>query len=297
MSTTVGNVLYQAALACTFYRILKDARKNLAKAQTLLMTGRSLIMDKIEIKVLNPEAAIESEKMMVCAARLTQRGHQIKNMDDFIALYEKDYKTETASAMASLPHPTIQKFGVINVVVVGASRRFLAQITRHQNEVKFMSASLQYSDYSGEADFVVPYSILAKGAQSINPYLGICYEVMAAYDRFVASGIDNDAAGYMAPQGLRNILIISATPYQWKHMITQRTCRRNTDETRYVMLRIWEQFEKFCPAVFEDTGPFCMRGVCPEGKMSCNNSLYLGATPSEIIGLDYPLLKEVTANG
>ena len=45
--------------------------------------------------------------------------------------------------------------------VVGASRRFLAQITRHQNEVKFMSASLQYSNYTGQADFAVPYEILA----------------------------------------------------------------------------------------------------------------------------------------
>ena len=85
-------------------------------------------MKKIEVKILNPESIEQAEKLMVCAARLTQRGH-----------------------------PTIQKFGIINVVVVGASRRFLAQITRHQNEVKYMSASLQYSDYSGVEDFVIPY--------------------------------------------------------------------------------------------------------------------------------------------
>ncbi len=49
---------------------------------------------------------------------------------------------------------------MITVAIVGASRRFLAQITRHQNEVKFMSASLQYSNYTGQADFAVPYSIM-----------------------------------------------------------------------------------------------------------------------------------------
>ncbi len=42
---------------------------------------------------------------------------------------------------------------VITVAVVGATRRFLTQITRHQNEVKYMSASLQYSNYSGHAAF------------------------------------------------------------------------------------------------------------------------------------------------
>lgn len=247
-------------------------------------------MKKIEVKVLNPEVVAESEKMMVCAARLTQRGHQIKSMTDFMALYEKEYKPETAAAMTQLPHPTIQKFGAVNVVVVGASRRFLAQITRHQNEVKFMSASLQYSDYSGEADFVVPYTVLKKGQFEVDTYLGTCAGNMSHYASAVDLGLDNDSAGYMAPQGLRNILIISATPYQWKHMISQRACRRNTDETRYVMLRVWEQLLALCPTIFKDAGPFCMTGACPEGKMSCGDALFLKETPDKIIAADFPFL-------
>ena len=97
-------------------------------------------MKSIEVAVLNPEVIPSAEKMMVCAARLTQRGHKIKSLDDFMALYNKSYTEGTVTTMTKLPHPTIQKFGAINVVIVGASRRFLAQITRHQNEVKFMSA-------------------------------------------------------------------------------------------------------------------------------------------------------------
>lgn len=251
-------------------------------------------MKKIEIKILNPEVAAEAEKMVVCAARLTQRGHKIKNLDDFMALYNQDYKEETAVAMAKLPHPTIQKFGVINVVVVGASRRFLAQITRHQNEVKFMSASLQYSDYSDEADFVVPYAVLEKGDPEIDTYLCSCEVNMQHYKSAIELGLDNDSAGYMVPQSLRNVLIISATLYQWKHMISQRVCRRNTPETRYVMLRIWEALYKLAPAIFSrvTTGPFCMRGNCKEGKMACGIPLWPEATPTEIIETDFPLLEK-----
>ena len=129
-------------------------------------------MDKIKVAILNPTAISEAEKMMVCAARLTQRGHTVKDLSDFLALYDKEYTEKTAKAMTQLPHPTIQKFAVINAVIVGASRRFLAQITRHQNEVKFMSASLQYSDYSNEADFVVPYELL--DSQMRFSYLSQC---------------------------------------------------------------------------------------------------------------------------
>lgn len=247
-------------------------------------------MRKIEIEVLNPWTVREAERMMVLAARLTQRGHQIKSADDFYALYQRPYANETIANLAKLPHPTIQKFGMITVAVIGASRRFLAQITRHQNEVKFMSASLQYSDYSGAADFVVPYEFLDTPREK--EYLEQCWASMAEYQVMTEDGINNDSAGYLAPQGLRNILIISATPYQWKHMISQRICRRNTDETRYVMLKIWDHLYFLSSAMFspETTGPFCMRGNCKEGKMSCGRPIPADWTPRQILCADFPKL-------
>lgn len=247
-------------------------------------------MDKIQVKILNPEVIAEAEKMMVFGARLTQRGHNIHNMDDLIELYNKDYQKSTARVMAKLPHPTIQKLGVVNLAVVGASRRFLAQITRHQNEIKFVSASLQYSDYSGNAEFTVPYEIMLQGEHAIDYYLRACADQMEEYEHAIATGTPHDAAGYMAPQGLRNILIMSATPFQLKHMIGQRTCRRNTLETRYVMLKIWDELYKLSPEMFGNAGPFCMVGPCKEGKMCCGKPINKTWAPMDIIKEDFPLL-------
>lgn len=246
-------------------------------------------MDKIEVKILNPEVIREAEKMMVCCARLTQKGHGIKNMDDFLNLYNKSYKDSTVQNMTHLPHPTIQKFGVINIVVVGASRRFLAQITRHQNEIKFMSASCQYSDYSGNADFVVPYDILGD-SRAEKAYFNACHEAQEHYENAIKAGISHDDSAYMLPQGLRNILVMSATPYQWKHMIGQRTCNRNTKETQYVMLKCWEALYNEAPEFFspDTTGPFCMRGPCKEGKMSCGRPLAKELTPTDILQQEFP---------
>lgn len=254
-------------------------------------------MDKISIEVLNPEIVQATEKMMVFCARLTQKGHTIKNMHDLKELYNKGYLQNTVKTMVNLPHPTIQKFGVINVAIVGASRRFLAQITRHQNEVKFMSASLQYSDYSDDSDFCVPYEIMARGQSFVKYYLARCKEQMEEYKNMIKyDAIDHDAAGYLAPQGLRNILIISATPYQWKHMIGQRGCRRNTKETQYIMLKIWEQLYNLNPTLFglNITGPGCMRGKCLEGKMCCGRAIKKTMTPSEILKEDFPLFYEMS---
>lgn len=218
-------------------------------------------MENIKVKILNPEIIPHIERMVAFSARLTQRGHELKSLEDCMDLYHKPYKS--LKPFCEVPHPTLQKFGTIDVLVYGASRRFLAQITRHQNEVKFMSASLQYSNYSGQYDFVIPEGISDKAK-----YLNSCIDSMADYQELIESGTGNDVAGYVAPQALRNILIISATPYEWKHIINQRICSRNTRETQYVMELIYKELSKY--ELFQyGVGPFCHFGPCKEGKMSC----------------------------
>ena len=243
-------------------------------------------MNRIEVKILNPDAVSEAENMMVAMARLTQRGHNISNMDDFQELLDKPYSDNLVDSMVSLPHPTIQKFGIVNIAVVGASRRFLAQITRHQNEVKFMSGSLQYSDYSGKAQFVVPYEVTKcdtgkPGRHVTDFYLDGCLRDLSEYEVLVDL-VGRDAAGYKMPQGMRNVLLISATPYQLKHMIRQRTCNRNTLETQYVMLLIWEQLWRLSN-MYHDCGPFCTTGTCPEGKMCCGKPYSKLSEPTLIL--------------
>lgn len=254
-------------------------------------------MKNIEVKILNPEQLTSAENMMVQMARLTQRAHSIKCMADFEELLAKPYKESTLETMCKLPHPTLQKFGLINVAVVGASRRFLAQITRHQNEVKFMSGSLQYSDYSDEAQFCVPYEITKYCADHpennnavLKFYLAGCMNDMEEY-KALAEMVGHDAAGYKAPQGMRNVLLISALPFEWKHIISQRTCNRNTLETQYVLLKIWEQLWKLSPMFRIGCGPDCLTDKCHEGKMSCGEPYLKSSTPTDILKWRFPLLE------
>lgn len=275
-------------------------------------------MNKIEVKILNEDAITDGERMMVAGARLTQRGHNIKSMADFMALYRWHYSDDTVKSMCSLPHPNIQRFAFINVAIVGASRRFLAQITRHQDDVHFISASLQYSDYSDDAAFCVPYELMVKDfvhegqAQYeehyyVNRYLRTQRQAMAEYAKAIEQGVDNDSAGYMMPHGLRNVIVIGATPFQWKHMIAQRVCRRNTPETAYVMNLVWEALIS-CSAMFDNAGPFCTEGACKEGKMSCKHfyhdvvvSAYMEvhncSLPTAFLDVNYPLIRPQCALG
>ena len=268
-------------------------------------------MNKIEVAVLdchnNPGG------MMLFLAKLTQRGHKIHNMEDLTKLFEfcttpGNTHPGTIERIANLPHGTIKRFTPITVAIVGASRRFLAQARTHQVGSNFVSASLQYSDYSGAADFVVPYALIEaehRGKWIVTEYaktptqyyLDSCRQGMIDY-RNIAKVTDNDTAGYAAPQGLRNILIMQANHEAWSYFIRTRGCNRNTNETQYVTLRIWEELLKTPDGeeMFANIGPDCMYGACREGKMCCGQPLKKYAKedciPRSIIDAQWPLLKE-----
>lgn len=245
-------------------------------------------MNKIQVAVIN-EACESPAGMMMFLANLTQKGHTIKCMADLEALYAKSIENhKSARAVARMPHGTIKRFSPITIAIVGASRRFLAQARTHQVGLDFVSASLQYSDYSDEASFVVPYALLGKDMLNERElYLATCRQSMEAYKHLIngtnpyimgtGKGIDNDAAGYAAPQGLRNILVIQGNHQAWAQFIRTRGCKRNTNETAYIAWLIWEALLGTADGLDMNywSGPDCVYGSCREGKMSCSDPITL----------------------
>lgn len=270
-------------------------------------------MRNIEVKVLS-QAHINPEGMMAFLAKLTQRGHKINNMDDLVKMYDDEvYRNRTSTnvkqRMLDLPHGTIKRFAPITVAIVGASRRFLAQARTHQVGIDFLSASLQYSDYSKGADFVIPYELIEKdhnrapndeykwipGTTSAfyeQVYLDSCAASMRNYSALVDAGVNNDTAGYAAPQGLRNILIMQGNHQSWDYFIRLRSCNRNTNETQYVTLRILEELQNKTfsgELMFGKSGPDCRFGSCRECEFSCGKPDFKGNI-SDIIKKKWPLL-------
>lgn len=258
-------------------------------------------MNKIEVSVIDYHN--DPATMMMFLAKLTQRGHKISCMDDLKDLICKSEQPnkETVAQVAALPHGSIKRFTPITVAVVGASRRFLAQARTHQVGFNYVSASLQYSDYSGKAQFVVPYNLLKAEAEGkkgiVDLYLKSCEDSMNNYS-IIAKEVDNDTAGYAAPQGLRNILIMQANHQAWSYFISLRGCNRNTVETQYVTLRIWEELlnTPYGKEMLGMAGPNCLYGPCREGKFACGNPLgWIDPTtsdnvPRRIIEEHWPLL-------
>lgn len=252
-------------------------------------------MNKIEVAVLE-EFSTSNARMMMFLAKLTQRGHNISSMKDLQKLFDVTMCSKLdptiVSDMCALPHGTIKRFTPITIAIVGASRRFLSQVRTHQVGFNFVSASLQYSDYTGKADFVVPYELIGNSSPRLTQrvgYLTSCNSSMETYENLIKGGVDNDTAGYAVPQGLRNTLIMQGNHQSWAYFIRTRGCNRNTNEMQYVALKIWDLLYTESTDgeyMFEYAGPDCTVGNCREGKMSCSKPM--NNTPIENLQTLWP---------
>jgi thymidylate synthase (FAD) len=250
-------------------------------------------MNNIEVVLIkgggnNEQATHYHRCMAAMAARISQKGHTVHTAEDLAPLL-KAPSDAMLERLTSLPHPELQRFGTIEAVVIGGSRRFLSQITRHR-DCHFMSSSFRYSDHSSDADFVIPIEVTRAGKEAA--FRQTCFDAFNEYKE-ATMHYNHDAAGYLLPMATRGTLLISATPFQWKHMISQRTCQRAGSEIRYIMLLIWEMLHKEDPVFFSPatTGPMCLQPQgCREGGMSCNKGVQ--ATPSEILQADFPELMD-----
>jgi thymidylate synthase (FAD) len=220
------------------------------------------------------------------AAQISQKGQKLKTAKDVLNVLQRP-SDEKLKRLIELPHPTMQKFTVIPMIFFGVSRRFLAQITRHQNEIKFMVSSFRYADHTDDLDFVTPIEVLRGPKAAAEAYEAAMLKAGNTYKDFVEV-VGNDAAGYLLPNATRCTILASATPYEWKHIIRQRTCRRAGLEMRYVMLNAWAALYSYDPIVFspETTGAMCMAEGCREGGMSCGNK-FSTLSPFDILADEF----------
>lgn len=245
-------------------------------------------MKNIEVVVLH-QGHEKPVNMTMFLATLTQQGHTLKTGDDLQNRYDfcmdKDWKS--AKRVLALDHGTINRFAPVTLAIVGGSRRLLAQLRTHHVGITWVSASLQYSDYSGEAGFVVPYELTERDHKEgttkyTDSYLAKCQADLKYYEDMIGDGFNNDTAGYSMNQGLRNILIATASRDAWMNLITVRSCKRNTSETAYVATLIWDALLKSNQGelLYEYAGPDCLHGRCKEGHMTCKKPLTQDNLPS-----------------
>lgn len=201
------------------------------------------------------------------------------------------WSEEKVSQMLKLPHSKISRFTDFTFIITGTSRRFLAQLMTHHVGISVMSGSLQYSDHSKrhlDDMFVVPRNVIAAGDDAVTEFLETQEKCFEYYEKMRGQGIDNDTAGYTMPQSLRNVLLVKVNLEELKFIGNQRLCKRNTDETRYVIAKMVQEIVDKVGIDDNLFAPTCNSRPCPEGIFCCGKPIVSGFNVKDYLVEEFP---------
>ena len=176
--------------------------------------------------------------------------------------------------------------------IEGVSRSMLAQITRHRSA----SYSVQSQRYVREKDFsyVTPPQIAAiPKAQQL--YRETMERIGESYDRLaellksehtkmlIDEGMDEKSAArkaekmaiedarFVLPNACETQMVVTMNARSLLNFFRHRCCNRAQWEIREVAYQMLELVYQVAPSLFKNAGAPCVRGNCPEGKMSCGH--------------------------
>ena len=169
-------------------------------------------------------------------------------------------------------HTSVLEHAVFTFRIEGISRAALAQLTRH----RLASFDVQSQRYVRLSDHLVTPQSIADSAFS-SEFDDLAEKVMDLYQRMVESGIPCEDARYITPQAVQTSLVMTMNARELLHFFSLRTCNRAQWEIRELADEMLAKCRQLAPGIFENAGPGCVTGTCPE-KKPCGH-------PREIIHL------------
>ena len=229
----------------------------------------------------------QPERTVACAAKLCYAAADIDTV------YEGLTEEKTASfleMLGSIGHESPIEHASFTFGIQGVSRSLLAQITRH----RIASYSVQSQRYVKENafEFILPPEIEAI-PEAKEEFLRAMEEDQKHYENLtallkekhkrelLAQGEDEKSANrkaekkaiedarFVLPNACATKMICTMNARSLLNFFTHRCCNRAQWEIRALAVEMLKEVKAVAPHIFEKAGPPCLRGNCPEGKMSC----------------------------
>ena len=151
----------------------------------------------------------------------------------------------------------------------GVSRALTHQLVRHRI-ASFNQQSQRYVKFTDGVAVVKPASVTASPETEavFDEAVEAC---VSAYRKLLDAGVPAEDARYLLPNAAESKIVVTMNVRELLHFFSLRCCNRAQWEIREMAHRMLELARPTAPFVFADAGAPCVRGACPEGKMTCGN--------------------------
>jgi thymidylate synthase (FAD) len=169
------------------------------------------------------------------------------------------------SKIVGMGHHSVVEHAVFTFSVEGVSRALTHQLVRHRI-ASFSQQSQRYVSLK-EPTYVTPPTI-ASDPGSSKMYEEMMAKIWDTY-RKLNERIPAEDARYVLPNGCTTNITITMNARELLHFFSLRCCERAQWEIREMAELMLQLCKDISPVIFRDAGPPCIRGPCPEGKLSC----------------------------
>ncbi len=170
----------------------------------------------------------------------------------------------------ALGHESVLEHASFTLGIEGVSRALSHQLVRHRL-ASFSQQSQRYVSFDEGFSFQVPPSI--QGDETLCQEYGELMETLASfYRRLREQGIPAEDARFVLPNAADTRLVMTMNARELRHFFRLRCCRRAQWEIRQLATEILRQVKKIALPLFQQAGPPCLTGPCPEGTMSCGEA-------------------------
>ncbi len=171
------------------------------------------------------------------------------------------------STIMSSGHFSTLEHASYTFAIDGVSRALTHQLVRHRL-ASFNQQSQRYVKFGADLEVVKPETIL-ESDEANAVFDGVVEATKAAYAELLDLGIPAEDARYVLPNAAETKIVVTMNVRELLHFFGLRCCNRAQWEIRELALKMLELVRPTAPYVFVDAGAPCVRGACPEGKMTC----------------------------
>lgn len=163
-------------------------------------------------------------------------------------------------------HLSVIEHAVFTFNVSGVSRALTHELVRHRMAT-YTQQSQRYVKLTGES-YTLPDTI-KKNPSDLKAYQALISQCFETYQRLRDSGVPKEDARYVLPNAMHTSIVVTMNARGLLHFFSLRCCNRAQWEIRELSDKMLAEVKKVAPTIFENAGPGCIRGPCPEGKFGC----------------------------
>lgn len=203
------------------------------------------------------------EVQVARAARLCYYGSDIDQLKETMTPVKS---AELVRKLVKMGHLSTVEHVTFTFGIEGVSRALSHQLVRH----RIASYSQQSQRYVDGAHFgyVVPPSV-QENEEALHTFETQMASATAAYAILRDCGIPAEDARFVLPNATDTKIICTFNVRSLYNFFEHRCCNRAQWEIRALAWEMLRLCREVAPVLFENAGPGCLRGACPEGAMSC----------------------------